>query len=277
MHSKNIILSSLRESFISVWKNKSLFAFLFILQILFFSALSYLNYTYSTKIIESSQAIYEYLGRQNLDEASAADKILQQKNILGDDPLMISRNFNEIVKNFRIYAAYAFALLVIFLSVVWALSSRLIGKIDLKFKEIFFRNFVILLFYLGMVFLFFFSLINISIIQLTTETSKLFAKYIVFIVASIILSYFMIVSLALASKTELKNIVQKTLLIGIKKVHYILAVYFINILLLLISAFLFYYFIEKNAFALMIAILLLVFSFVIGRILMISVVDKLEN
>lgn len=253
-----------------------MFALLFILQIIFFAVFSLINYHYSAKIIPSSQAIYEYLGRQDLDEASAADKILQQKSILGDDPLLISRNFNEIVKNFRIYAAYAFVLLVIFLSVAWALSNKFIGKHS-KFKEIFFRNFMILLSYLGLIFLFFFSLINISIIQLTTEASKLYSKYLVFLAVSLILTYFMGVSLSLAGRTELKNIVQKTLLVGIKKAHYILAVYFINALLFGISAFLFYYSIEGNVFTLMIAVLLLVFSFVFGRILMINVTEKLED
>ena len=278
MHSKNIIPESLKNSFASVWKNKPLFAFLFVFQIIFFTIFSFINYHYMAKMVESSQAIYEYLNKLQLDEAKISQDILQQKNILGDDPLMISRNFSEILGNFRIYMSYVFALLIVFLSISWALSNKFIAKINLRqIAKIIFRNFVILLFYLGLVFMFLFSLLNISIIQLTTESSKFFVKYIIFLIVSAILSYFMFISLSLAGKVGLKDIVQKTLIAGIKKAHYVLAAYFINISLLGISAFLAYYFFERNNLIFFLSLIMIIFSFVFGRILAINVVDKLDD
>ncbi len=274
---KNIIFSSITESFTLIWKNKLLFILLFILQIVFFVIFSYINLTHQTKILENTKTITDYLSQQKLDDISVTENILQQKSILGDDPLIISRNFNEIVKNFRLYLIYIFILFVFFISINWTLTNKLIHSMNIKKSiKIFLKNLIISSFYLGLVFVFLFSLINISITDLA-ETSKLFQKYAIFLVLSLILLYFMFVSIALLYKIEFKKIVQKTLVIGIKKIHYIIAAYFINIFLFTVSIFLFYYFIEKNLFILLLSILLLIFSFVFGRIFVINIVDRLEK
>lgn len=277
MPPKNIILGSLRESFASIWKNKSLFLLLFLLQIAFFVVFSAVNLTYQTKILENTKTITDYLSQQNLDEASATESILQQKSILGDDPLMISKNFDEIVRNFRIYFGYVFILLIFFMSVAWAITYRLLKKINLRqLTGIFLKNIVVLLFYLGLIFIFFFLLLNVSITQLAEQNSMLFAKYSVFLIVSVILAYFMFISISIANHIKLKNIVQKTLSIGIRKAHYVLSVYFINLFLLFISMSLLYYSIENNPFILLLSIILMIFSFVFGRIFLINVVDKLK-
>ncbi len=273
---QNIILNSLKQSLISIWKNKSLFVLLFILQVVFFIIFSVINLTYQAKILTNIQAITSYLSQQKLDEASATANLLQQKSLLGDDPLLISRNFNEMVKNFRLYLIYAFILLVIFISMAWVITHRLSYKFNSKqFAKNFFNIFLVLLFYLGLIFLFFFSLLNISVVQLATP-SQLLIKYVPFFIFSVILAYFMFVSLSLSHYTELKNIVQKTLSIGIRKMRYILAAYFINIFLFIMPIILLYYFIEKNLFILILSLMLMIFSFVFGRIFMVSVVEKLE-
>ena len=105
----------------------------------------------------------------------------------------------------------------------------------------------------------------------------MFTKYVPFLIFSIVLAYFMFISLALIIKTELKNIVQATLKIGIKKIHYILSVYFVNIFLFGASIILLYYLLEKNLFVLLLSLILMIFSFVFGRILMISVVEKIDK
>lgn len=277
MQPKNIILNSLKQSFLSIWKNKSLFVLLLILQIVFFIIFSVMNLTYQAKILANIQSITSYLSQQKLDEASATDNLLQQKNLLGEDPLLISRNFKEMVNNFRAYLIYIFTLLIVFISTAWALTHRLFQKFNSKqFAKIFFKIFVVLLFYLGLIFLFFFSLLNISVVQLATP-SQLLLKYVPFFIFSVILAYFMFVSLSLSHYTELKNIVQKTLSIGIRKIHYILAVYLINIFLFITSMILLYYFIEKNLLILILSLMLMIFSFVFGRIFMVNVVDKLEK
>lgn len=278
MPQKKIIFNSLKESFILIWKNKALFVLLLMLQIAFFAALFFVNLTYQTKILESAKAMTDYMGKQKLDEATVASNVLHQKSILGEDPLMISRNFNDILKNFRLYLASLFILLIIFISAAWSLTTRLIHGISPRqLVNRFLKIFAISLFYLGLIFIFFFSLLNISLTELAAESSKFLVKYVVFAIFSLTLAYFMFISLSLANKTGLKNIVQRTLAIGIKKAHYVLAVYFIDISLLGIPIVLSYYFIEKNLFVLLMSLILTIFSFVFGRIFMINVAEKLEE
>src|SRR3989344_6210336 len=109
---KNLIFFSLNQSFSLIWKNKFWFFVLLALEIVFFSIFGYVNIAYGTKIVESSKAIDEYLNQQQLDEISVTGNILQQKSVLGDDPLSISRNFNEMVKNLRLLLAYSFIVIV---------------------------------------------------------------------------------------------------------------------------------------------------------------------
>lgn len=274
---RNIILNSLKESFSSIWKNKPLFTLLFILQIVFFISFSLISYNSTSKILESAQAITEYLSQQKLDELSVADSLLGQKSILGEDPLLISRNFSEMVKNFRAYLIYIFILLIASISAFWTLTLKLVHKINFKYAvKIFIKIFAISIFYLGLIFLFFFSIFNISFAEAAVDGAKIFSKYIPFLIFSIILAYFMFISLSLAHSAGWKNIAQKTLIIGIKKAHYILAAYLIIISLLAVSVISLAYFIEKNLFVLLLSITLMIFSFVFGRIFVVKVVERLD-
>ena len=230
------------------------------------------------KILESSKAMSDYIANQKFDEVSLTQKILQQKDILGPDPLSISRNFNDMIKNFRILLAYTFILLIFFMSVNWTITHKLVYKGQLKkpLKD-FFKIFSILFFYLGLVFLFFFSLLDISLTEAAMQGTKLFGKYLVFLLISIVLFYFMFISISLLGKAALKDVAQKTLIMGIRKLRYILAVYLMNIILFGILIFLFIYFIEISFFIVVLAMILLIFTFVFSRIFMLNVVEKLDN
>ncbi|MBS3097038.1 hypothetical protein J4480_06400 [Candidatus Woesearchaeota archaeon] len=140
MQQKNIILNSLKESFSLIWRNKSLFALLLALQIAFFAAFSIISYNYVPKMVESQKAIEEYMSNLKFDDVSVAANIQQQKSILGEDPLLISRNFNEIVKNFRLYLIYIFLLLVFFISTGWAITNRLVYKMNFRALTKFFKK-----------------------------------------------------------------------------------------------------------------------------------------
>lgn len=183
-----------------------------------------------------------------------------------------------MAKNFRIYLIYLFILLVIFTSLSWSITNKLIYKKNfLHTKKNFFSNLVVLFFYLLLIFLFFFSLFNITITEVVTDSTKILTKYIPFLILSLILVYFMFVSLSLLYHTNLKSIVQKTLVVGIKKFHYIFAVCFINIFLFGIYTFFLIYFIEKNLFFLLLSMLMIIFSFIFGRIFLANVVEKLKD
>src|SRR3989338_6521987 len=181
---KSIIFSSIRESLASIWKNKLLFLLILFVQILFFSALFYVSLVYQTRIYESTKAISDYMQQQQLDDISVTQNILQQKSILGDDPLSISRNFNNIILNFRFYLIYTFIILTIFIPLLWALSGKLSGHINLKH---FIRNLAVAFSYLILIFAFFYSITNISFSE-AAVSSGFVLKYLIFLIAAVVRS-----------------------------------------------------------------------------------------
>ena len=266
----------MKQSFHAIWKNKSLFILLLFLEIFFFGIFFYINMNYQTKILESAKTISDYLSKQKLDDASVATNVIQQKNVLGDDPLLISREFNSMKNNFMHYLALSFALFVFFLSAGWALTGYMIYKSSFK-KLIhdFLKNIVILCVNLGLIFGFLFLLFDIPLSE-AAEASNVFSKFVPFLIFSMILIYFMFISLSLSFKLDLKNIVQRTLSIGIRKIHYVLLVYLINIILFLLSLALFYYSLDSSLIFLFFSVLLFTFSFVFGKIFVMNSVNRLD-
>ena len=189
MSKVKIISSSVAESIKIILKNKRLFLLLFLLQIAFFIALSSINVVYGSKIVESNIAITEYFKKLQIDELSVTSNILEQKSPLGDDPLLISRHFNEMVKNLRIYLIYAFVSMLASASFGWTLTHKIVhGMKGVKLKEVFFRTFIVSLCYLGLIFLFFFSVFSISLTESLTVAAFFFTKYLPFLIISIIRS-----------------------------------------------------------------------------------------
>lgn len=277
---KNIIFSSLTESFSVIWKNKLWFLFLIIIQLAFFAAIFAISNKYLPPMLENAKAMLQYISDQKFDEASMAKRVLEQKNILGDDPAAITRYFNEVIKNFRLYLIYFFILTLFFSSILWAAAKKIIQKENFKFIKYFRNIFPVMLFYLGLIFLFFYLSLNISFSEAVLQGPRIFIKYVPFLVFSAILAYFMFISIALASNNANKELVQKTLSIGIKKAHYVIAAYVINALFFFISISLMAYFIKDkstNFFIVILSLVLFVLSFVFGRVFVISIVNKLEE
>ena len=213
---KKIILGSLKESFIMMWRNKLWLVLLFIFQILMLVILSAASYHYQLRIVEHSNAIFDYLSKLNLNDAVVADNFLKQKSVLGDDPLLIGREFSEILRNFRWLFGFVFLLLVIFLSMGWTITSKIIYKTKIKdLLGTFLKTLVVLLFYLGLVFSFFYSLLSISLSEMAMQASGLVTKYLIFFFAAAVLLYFMFISLSLSHGTNLNDLLQQTLRIGI--------------------------------------------------------------
>lgn len=275
---KRIIFSSIKNSLSLIWESKLWILALAIIQIGFFAAIFIVSNTYLPKMLGNAQSMSAYISTQNFDEASMTERVLQQKDILGEDPAAITRYFDGVVENFKIYLAYLFISILVFFSILWSITHKIADKLNFRqFMRNFNSIFVVLLFYLGLIFLFFYLLLNISFSEAVLQGSRIFTKYVPFLIFSIILAYFMLISLALSNKIEIKQLVQKTLAIGIKKAHYILAVYAINFLLLLVSVFLMAYFIDKNFFVVVLSLILFIFSFVFGKIFIVSVVKRLES
>ena len=267
MQHTSVLLGSLKETLFRIWKNRGIFFVLLVLQIIFFSWLSMVNFNYQIRILEDSKAITDYLSKLRLDEASMASDVLAQKNLLGDDPLMISRHFNEIKKNFAKLMIYVFVLLVIFTTVSWAFSFQIMRGTDFRHMPIvMFRIFVILLAYLGAIFLFFYALFSIPMSDLLLQSSGLLTKLVPVLLVTVILAYFMIVSLSLSQKYRLSEIPQKTIVIGLKKINYILSAHLINFSVIILPFLGLIYFREGNLFFLAVFILGFIYLCLISNV-----------
>ncbi len=271
---KNLISSSFKESFALIRKNKSIFLVLFLLQLLFFSLIFILNLNYQPKILESVNNVISYVGSQNPAEG---------KNVLGDDPLMIHRNYKNMLYNLILLGVWSFLACILINGPVWYLTSRLVYDSNLKnlitnYKKTLKEFFIYLskfafssLVFFALLFLTF-SAFKASLFSFLSETTSFnFASLLI----TFILIYFVYLALALIYKTKLKNMHKELFNVGVKKWNIILMAYFINLIVLFVLFLFIIFLAEQNLVLLSLSVLLLMAGFVWARVFLVMVVKKL--
>jgi len=273
---KNIILSSFKESFKAIKKNKMVFLVLFLLQLLFFSLIFFVNLYYQPKIMDSVINVMDYVSKQNPEDG---------KNILGDDPLMIHRNYENMVYNLRLLAVWCFFIFVFVNGSIFYLISKLIYDKKFNFKICFekyrenTKEFLTYLLKFGIACLIFFLLIFSFLYStfkgsLFSMVNSLGSFNPASLLIAFALAYFMYILFSLLYKVK-KNTFKKLFKIGIKKAHIILLAYFINLVIILILFLLITFLIEVNLILITLVILLSILAFVWSKIFLVSVVKKL--
>ena len=276
MKSKNLILNSLKESFLIIKKSKKKIFLLFVLQIFLVSLISYIGLLFLPGVFESTQEIFVYLDQQNFDDTTIGLDILQQKNPLGDDPLLVGRNYDNIVYNLKLFVSYSLLVFIMLNGFIWFLTSNLMNKKNLTVKNFFMYvlkfGFATLIFSL-LIYLFLNSTIK-SLINPLAETQT--NNFILPLLITLALFYFMYLSVSSLNKLEFRNILKNLFRIGVKKGHIILLTYIMIVLVISVFSFLLFYSIEKNLFLLFISMILFISSIIWTRIFFISVVDGLD-
>ena len=125
MKKNKIISNSFKESFKLIKKNKIIFLVLFLLQLLFFSLVFIVNFYYQPKILGSVGNVMDYLSKQNPED----------ENILGEDPLMIHRNYKDIIYNLRLLAVWCFLIFVLINGSMFYLINKLVYNKKFNFKQ----------------------------------------------------------------------------------------------------------------------------------------------
>ena len=276
MKSKNLILNSLKESFLIIKKSKKKIFLLFVLQIFLVSLISYIGLLFLPGVFESTQEIFVYLDQQNFDDTTIGLDILQQKNPLGPDPLLVGRNYDNIIYNLKLFVSYSLFIFILINGFIWFLTSNLMNKKNLTVKNFFMYvlkfGFATLIFSL-LIYLFLNSTIK-SLINPLAETQT--NNFILPLLITLALFYFMYLSVSSLNKLEFRNILKNLFRIGVKKGHIILLTYIMIVLVISVFSFLLFYLIERNLFLLFISIILFISSIIWARIFLISVVDKLS-
>src|SRR3989338_1541063 len=279
MDSKDIVLSSLKESFLLIKKNKKAFLLVFILQILFFSLVIAVGAYYTPRILQSAQDAIDYAESLNINPDTANIGILQQKSPLGDDPLSISRNYNLIAKNMFYLLSYVFLIFVIINGFAW----YFVSNIPEKGKRLFlFRN---LLFYL---FLFFIISVILSLflylmaynlvnIAFSSFLSSKPVNFIPLFLIAIVAMYYIYISIPILDKIKFRSLAKKSFSVGTRNFIPVIISYFIILALIILSLFLVFYLIELNLFLLLISVVLAVFVFAWSKVYFSVIVRKLSG
>ena len=278
MSSKHIVISSLKESFLLIKKNKRIFLLIFVLQILFFSLVIMANAYYMPRILQSTQEAIDYAESLNINSDTANIGILQKKNPLGEDPLLISRNYNEIIKNSLFLLLSVFSIFVLIDGWVWYLASNM-GKSKNLFSLKNSLSYLLEFFVAAMVlsaflYIFAYNLVNIAFSSFLSVKP---ADFIPLLLIAAIAIYFIYISIPLLGKIKLRRLAKSSFSIGTKNFISVIISYLIILMLIILSFLLIFYLLELNLFLLLIAGLLSVFVFAWAKIYFSVVVKKLSG
>tara|TARA_Y100000310_G_scaffold335839_1_gene418871 strand:- start:187 stop:1050 length:864 start_codon:yes stop_codon:yes gene_type:complete len=282
-----IISTSIKESFLVIPKNKKIFTLVFVLQILFFLSILVVSSYYTSKILENTEDIIDYTETLNLNIEQAKFDILQQKNPLGEDPLLISRNYEEMKKNSLFLLLSVFIIFVIINGLIWYLTSNFQEKnkkvFSIKNIITYLSKFLIISLILSSsLFILVYNFLNISFSSFLSTKPM---NFIPLIIIAIITIYFSYIAIPLLSKKEqkkksyeqFKKFIKNVLSIGTKKFIPIIISYLIILSLIALPLVLIFYSIELNLMLLFIEIILLLFIFVWIKIFFVIVVKKLSS
>jgi len=274
---KKILRNSIGESFRNIWNHKLLFSFLIFLQLSFFVSLFLINYSYVPKMLNNLKEIDDYLLNQKLDDESVMNKFLARQPLLGENVQIITTNFNEMIRDFRIFIIFIVADVIVFLSLSWALTQRLVYKLKFaEMKNIFLKILAISSAVLGAIAVMFLWVFNLTISELISFRSRFMMKFFPVLIISLVLLYFMFIALSLAHKVRLKDIIGKAVYLGIKKVHYALPLTFlVGFFLLLLLYSLSAYF-EESVLLLILPIIIAPIILVFGRILKLNLAKSFD-
>ncbi|MBI2208230.1 hypothetical protein HYU50_01940 [Candidatus Woesearchaeota archaeon] len=279
MGSKHIVISSLKESFLLIKKNKKVFLLVFILQVLFFLLIVMVNVYHMPQILQSAKDAIDYAEALNINPQTANIDMLQKKNPLGEDPLLISRNYDLIIKNSFYLLFSIFLIFVVINGLIWYFSSNINekGKNLFSLKNIlrYLSRFFIIAIILSVPLYFFaYALVKTSFSSFLSAKP---ADFVPLLLIAAIAIYFIYISIPILDKIKFKSLAKKLFSIGTKNFIPVIISYLIILILIMASLFLIFYLIELNLFLLLIAVLLSIFVFAWAKIYFSVVVKKLSG
>ena len=271
---KHIILESIAETFLLIKQYKLLVLALFILQILFFSVLAFVQLNYHVAIAGNLASISDYFDNLDLNDEAVAEKLSNKGSILGMPD--VYKSYDVIVKSLKGLVIATFLIFAVLNGINWAFTDYLINRKNIKEFFTYLWKFVLLTFLHGSIILvLILTFIKVSFADLMTEGNAGFG--IAALILGVAVLYFMFISFALAGKTKLRNIFKRAFMIGTKKAGAVILAYLINIAFVDLLFFLLYIVIDVSFWLLLLMTLLFFFSFIPARIFLILAVNRLDK
>lgn len=252
-------MNSIKESFILIKKNRLAFSIIFALQALLFIIIVFAGTGYIGKIIESSSGMIDYAESLNLNGENAQISMMQQQNIFGEDPLLISRSYNEIIASFSALILVLFLSFFVLNGLMWYFASSIGAKKIFSLRNIsaYLLKFSVIAL---LVFSAFLALLYSSMLVFFSEfLSSDPKKPLLLLVALPILIYFLYISMPIVRNSGFKQSAKKAFDAGRR--FPILMSCILILSLIGMSSFLVFYLLESNLLLLLASIFFFVSVF----------------
>ena len=201
------MISSLKETFNLIRKNKGLIILLFIIQIVFFTLVSKVNIVYQTKILESASLLISGLEQQDLSEEELAKDILTKGDVISEAG-RIQAAYRDVVNSIFFLLFLSFAIFAVFNGSSWALTNNIFGRKTKFLKYLLDFAIAALAYFIAMLLLVYFAFkIFVSKTLLEQGVGSSFVP--LFVMAIVL--YFMFISFSLIGKMKLIYTTNKTL------------------------------------------------------------------
>jgi len=263
-----MILNSIRKTISTIRNNKSKILLIFFLQVIFFLTLTLIFQNTITPAMQHAKNAVEYYDKINITEDSG------MFGYLGEEPLVIYKNYKNMMYYIRFMALFAILAVIIINSLIWALTDNLINKKNIKQFFNYITNFGILTLAASIIFnILIFRTLKSSLAEM--EYSLLPLIGILFLLA--IFLYVLYIAYSLIDNRRLKDTLKLTLKTALKKFPKIISIYIINLLVISLFAYLIYLTIEANMILLSIAVILFILSFIFTRLFLIVSISNLTK
>lgn len=285
MDSTKKIISSAKESMISIGKKKTHFIILFSLQIFFFIAIIFSSSYFIPGILENANNIIGYSNNVGYTEEIMGIEILQQKNPLGENPEFLESGYVGMFKKIYYLLVSLFLSFVIFNGSIWYVSD-IISKKTKKIKSG--NNLESIKRYIGYISKFGVISLVVLFLFLTAlySSSKIFLNNIIpanvtlmtfFLIVSLGIIFLIFPSIVLIKENNILGSIKKSVLLTKKNFVFLLVIYVIILIYLSLVFWFMIIALEKNIIILILVIIALILSFVYTKIFLCNCIKRIEK
>jgi len=263
------LLGSFKKTFNLIKDHKSLFGMLLLIQLVFFAVFFSIQIHYWLKIMDSSLAVMDYLGAQNFEESAIESSLMNNTNILGDDPMLVYRNAKSIIDNSIILAFLSLLCFVAFEGSLWALTDSMLNKKRNLLSYFGKFTFLTIAYSLVLYLILFLAFKTMSIADTATMTAG------TYVVLSLMFLFviFIFVSFTMIGKYKLREILKETLAGIREKWKILLPALLFTLVILALFSYVIVLIQELSFVIVLLAAIAFVFSFVFCRIFLYVVMD----
>lgn len=268
-----IILSALKNAAIAIWKHKFLFLLVILFQALFLSAWFGNQFYFQKRINDNMMSVMEQVGKEIPTEMNITQSFLSQQSLVSEQFLAAIESYGKIIYDVRMWLIVSAIIFAVLNGFVWGFSNKIV---DSRFFLYYWR-------FVGVSAVYF--LIIIAVFQLSVASTNITAEDVgktftsasyFFLISVAIILYLMPISFTIIRNRRMREIPKRTFLVGVKKIHYVLAAYLISVLLLAIPI-VFVWYLMDNVILLTLGAVFFLITITYARMFIMSLINQLDS